>query len=164
MTQNERYKLVANAATKGFTDPGGNTHAWNEAKQEWNTKVADEDKGIVFGSNTVVGAAKDDKVQSALTEEQQELLDWAGKQREALRDEAKARILGNEHNKLTEEQLNAMRLEILQNVAASIPDKEEKQQPQDTVPSYLGASVPTANTEEVQPMPSIDEIAAGMTE
>ncbi|MHC4278248.1 MAG: DUF2213 domain-containing protein, partial [Planctomycetota bacterium] len=64
MTQNERYKLVANAATKGFTDPGGNTHAWNEVKQEWNTKVAEKKTG---GSNTVVGAAKDDKVQNALT-------------------------------------------------------------------------------------------------
>ena len=31
---------VANAARKGFTDPGGISHVWNTEKQEWETKPA----------------------------------------------------------------------------------------------------------------------------
>jgi len=36
----QQREAVANAARKGFTDPGGNSHAWNEEKGEWETKQA----------------------------------------------------------------------------------------------------------------------------
>ena len=35
-------EAVHNAAVKGFKDPGGNDHTWNEEKKEWETKVAKE--------------------------------------------------------------------------------------------------------------------------
>lgn len=39
--KHEQHELVANAAKKGFTDPGGDTHVWNEKTKEWDTKAKD---------------------------------------------------------------------------------------------------------------------------
>ena len=35
-------ELALNAVRKGFTDPGGDTHTWNEKKAEWETKPKEE--------------------------------------------------------------------------------------------------------------------------
>jgi len=41
MLQNDRAELVANAAIKGFTDPGGNGHIYNEETGEWESKLVE---------------------------------------------------------------------------------------------------------------------------
>lgn len=41
--KHEQHELVANAAKKGFTDPGGDTHVWNEKTNKWDTKTKEKD-------------------------------------------------------------------------------------------------------------------------
>jgi hypothetical protein len=42
LKKDQQAELVANAAKKGLTDPGGNTHTWNEEKGKWEMKPAEK--------------------------------------------------------------------------------------------------------------------------
>jgi len=42
LEKDRQREAVVNAAKKGFTDPGGNTHAWDEKTQKWETKEKEE--------------------------------------------------------------------------------------------------------------------------
>ena len=113
-------EAVHNAAVKGFTDPGGNTHTYNEEKKEWETKEEKKDPP----------PKKKDPVENeekpTLTPEQEAIMDYGKQRMQEDRDEAIETITKNESNKLTEEQLKNMSLDVLQSVANSLPKKEEK--------------------------------------
>ena len=103
------------ALKKGVTDPGGNTHTWNEEKGEWQMKAKEKEKKEPVANES-------DKL--TITPEQQEDLAFASQVRQERRDEAITKITANESNKLTEEQLAKMPLDVLQAVANSTPDKK----------------------------------------
>jgi hypothetical protein len=161
LVANQEQKELVTNATKEFTDGVGNKHTWNGTS--WDSKVVEKKtEGVQFSRNTVVGASGDDTaVQNALSEEDQKTLEWARKQQQAMREDAEGKILANESNKLTKEQLSAMDLETVQNLAASIPEKEEEKEP---TFNALGMSIGTttlANNEKVEPMMPIEAIQAG---
>lgn len=101
-----------------------------------------------------------ESVQNALSDQDRELLDWAKSQRQSLRDTATEKVMKNEGNKLTKEQLDAMPLDTVQNLAASLPSDE----PEGTVVNHLGMSIGAttlADNEKIEPMLPIEVIAAG---
>ncbi len=135
-------EAVHNVAVKGYTDPGGSDHTWNEKTNKWESKMKEPKKEEATVNN---------ETKPALTPEQIESLAFADTVRQERRDESVATITANEANKLTPEQLDAMPLDVLQNVAASQPKKEEPRQ------SYAGAagvSNASANAKKPEPLGS----------
>ena len=146
-------EAVHNAAVKGFTDPGGNEHTYNEEKKEWEMKEKKKDP------------PKKDPVKNeeklALSAEQEEDLAFARTVKQERRDEAIATITENKSNKISEEQLKAMPLDVLQSVANSLPKKEEERPN-----NYAGAAGVTnraANKDKPKPLglPVMDFAPAG---
>lgn len=48
----DRYETVVNAAKKGFTDPGGNTHIYNDKTNQWETKPKTPETPITVNTGT----------------------------------------------------------------------------------------------------------------
>jgi len=120
LDKQQQREAVHNAAIKGFTDPGGSSHVFNEKEKKWETKTPKEkDEKTPSKTDPVQNQ------QAVLTDEQKEDLEWARAEKEKQRTTAIGVITANKENKLTEEQLAAMSLSVLQNVAASLPKKEE---------------------------------------
>lgn len=59
ITVNSKNEEYATALKKGVTDPGGNTHTWNEKTSKWDMKPKEKEKGPVIN-----------KIDKPLTEEE----------------------------------------------------------------------------------------------
>ena len=142
-------EAVTNEAHEPFK-VGEQEFIWNAEKKEWRakeSKKADEKETVTANQNA----------KPALTKEQEDDLSFARQVRQERRDEAIAAIKANETSKLTDEQLKAMSLDVLQSVANSFPEKEQSHDP-----TYVGGSgKPTANARERYPyMPLPGETVA----
>lgn len=150
-------EAVANAAKKGFTDPGGNAHTWNEKAGKWEMKAKEPEKPVEQATNAQPQA-------KAITEEDlpdsvRKRLAFADRLEKEQRSAATAAITANKANKLTQEQLNAMDLDTLNALAASIPQPKPQGQP-----NYSGAAGSSVqNTSKaLKPMPLPIELAADL--
>lgn len=88
----KRHEAVANAARKGFTDPGGNSHEWDEAKGEWVTKA--KATANAAGAQTPP-VAQPVPPEALLTEEQKAILNYGRQQMEAAKSALIGRLLVN---------------------------------------------------------------------
>lgn len=102
--KDQQRETVLNAATKGFTDPGGNAHTYNEEKGEWETKPKKDDPVI---------NKKEDK---PLTPEEQEK-EWMGK--------APARVKASLAH--SESIINRERAILIEQLTVNVKDDEGKQ-------------------------------------
>jgi hypothetical protein len=175
-----RQKLTANhnvaaAAKKGFTDPGGNEHNWDEKTQTWNAKMKDKSKNAQDGDEEdededetelfkKKNKGKKAPATNVLTPDQEEAIAFANSVKQERRDEAIGTIKANEANQLSDAQLKALPLDALQAVANSIPKKEEDAEETPTA-NYFGAgapptAAPTFNKDEdLLPLPTSDDYA-----
>lgn len=88
----KRHEAVANAAKKGFTDPGGNSHEWDEAKGEWVTKA----KVTANAAGTQAApVAKPITEENRLTDDEKAILNYGKQQMEAAKSALIARLLVN---------------------------------------------------------------------
>ena len=144
--EGKRHEILANAAKKGITDPGGNTHTWNEKTNEWDMKEPDKKKKEV----TV-------NTEKPLTEEQwlekapagvREQLSFAQnemrKQKTSLVERLTANVKDEQEQAKLSERFMAKSLEDLQDMAAILPE------PVKTVANYGGAATPEQVTANAQ--------------
>lgn len=126
---------VVNAAREGFgMDSTITVNAMPEFIKKKMAAAEDEEEEVVD---------EEKPTGNALTQEQMEDIAFARSIKQERKDAAISVITGNAQNKFTKEQLNAMPLDTLQNLAElAKPIVNESQ----NVPSYFGAAVPpTAN-------------------
>ncbi len=129
----EAKEAVHNAAVKGFTDPGGSEYTWDSDKKVWNTEAKKLTEEEVANEKKKEEAVQNQTLK--LTTEQEENLAFAATVKQERRDKAIAVITENKENRLTEGQLKRMPLDVLQNVASSLPKKAEPK-----VQNYAGAA------------------------
>ncbi len=145
-------EAVVNAAKKGFTDPGGNTHTYNEEKKEWETKKKEE---------PVANRDRDDNKdgKSANPPKPQTEEEWfrgaPSKVRSAVHNamqieaSEKARLierlvanLSDEDKERLQKRLETHSLDELRDLSALAPKSEELA---GFVPNYLGAAAPAGS-------------------
>jgi len=154
----KQTEAVANAAKKGYTDPGGNDHVWNEEKQVWESKMKKEEKPV---ENKDEGEKT--KKPEPLTEDQ-----WMAQAPEKVRNAlARAEAIEKKHrdqaievikkvegNKLTDNQLAEMPTETLESLAATMAAQSKEEKKEGTTYNWEGAAggSDTVNQSELVPM------------
>lgn len=150
-------ELVANAARKGFTDPGGNEHTWNEEKQAWETKVKEPVKPLhqpVANEKTEPQTTEEwletapEGVREAVVNSDRILQ----RERTALVEQLTANVKGEEPKKRLYERLQTKPVDELRDMLALLPE------PVDTTPAvnYGGAAAPA-------PQPKPRDRSKGLT-
>lgn len=154
--KDQSRELVVNAAQKGFEDKGGNTHTFNAEKNEWESKMKtpepEKKLEVVDNERTGVVAPQtaEEWMKTAPQEIQNTLLHAQGieaREKALLID----RFVTNAAEKdAAKKMLGDKSLNELQGLLSLIP--QETPQPEQTLPSYLGQSVPAFNAQ-----PEFDE-------
>lgn len=141
--QQRRYQEAADAAKKGFTDPGGNTHTWNETTKQWDRKEAPKKE------ETVVNEGEAPR----LTAEEQATLAWAqaemARQRQILIDQITANSKPEVKTTLVE-RLKNKPLDELRDLALLVPAPTTNGIPGQTVTPLYGPGASTPSSGQVQ--------------
>lgn len=164
--KDQQREAVVNAAKKGFTDPGGNTHTYNEEKQEWESKVKEpekkEEKELVDNKEekpqTVEEWLKDDKTPEEVRNTFRYAQGIEAREKKALVERLTANV--SEGKEALVKRLQSQSLDELQDFMALAPTPAEGAAPAPT-PSYFGAAAPTGNTsdfdeDDVLPLPTMN--------
>lgn len=147
----KQEEAVANAARKGFQDPLGNTHVWNEKDKKWafqkkekgegEDDEEDEDEKLKKNkkkpvANTAAPITEAEYL-AAAPESVREDLAFARQIKQEQKGAAIKVITANARNKFTAEQLDALPLNVLQNLAELAQGPEKKPNP--LVANYVGS-------------------------
>lgn len=131
LVKGKEQEAVANAVVKGFTDPGGNTHTWNEKTKQWESalKPATVNEGdwlaqAPAGVREDLAFARNEKA----------------KQKGKLIQQLTANIKDEGKRAAQAQRLASRSLEELQADVDLLPEV------QSTTPSYIGAAAPVGNT------------------
>jgi len=142
-------EAVHNAAVKGFTDPGGNDHTWNEKESRWDTKA----KEIEKKDEPVVNAEKPKQIKEEdLPATMREQLAFARTEMERQRDDLIGNITANlkdEDKTKVQETLKDKSLDDLRSLSLLAPPKT------DVVANFAGAAggvVDNTNTSKLTPL------------
>ncbi len=163
--KDEERELVANAARKGFTDPGGNAHTWNEKKQAWESEI----KKVEPIANEGEGDDRGEKPKPLTTDEWMKAapVEIRGAVQNAIRIESReknqlierlvSKITDNEAKQRLQERLQTKTLDELRDLMALAPPAEELP-PQ---VNYAGAAVSNRtpaerDRSEFLPLPTIN--------
>jgi hypothetical protein len=165
--KDQQREAVINAAKKGFEDPGGNAHTYNEKEGKWESKIKEPEPVV----------NKEEKDKKPLTQEEQDK-QWMDKapvsvktsvrlseeiinrEKTALIGQLTANIEGEDKAQL-QERLQAKPLDELRDLMVLAPKQEEPR-----APSYAGAAAPAMNRtasdfdpDDVLPLPvmNLDE-------
>lgn len=167
--KDQQREAVVNAAKKGFTDPGGSSHTFNEEKGEWESKIEEPKKE----ANPVANEKKDKEPEKVLTQEERDK-QWM--------ETAPASVVAN--NKWAEQIIQREKAQLVLQLTANMGDTPDEAafkqrlqgkpldelrdlmtlaptpaEPVAVVPSYLGAAAPAANVkrdfdeDDVLPLP-----------
>ena len=118
-------ELVHNAAIKGFTDPGGNEHTWNEKDKKWESKVkkTKEPKPPVINEENPKPITEED-----LPVTMREQLAFARTEMERQKAELVGALTANVEDKAKREQLettlNSKSLDDLRSLSVLAPPKK----------------------------------------
>ena len=145
----KQNELVVNAAKKGFTDPGGNTHTWNEEKSEWVMKKKEpKELGVELVANEKKKKepqTAEEWMKSAPKEIQtavQNSMDIVEREKTILIEKLTANLEGEvreQHSKRLQERS----LEDLHSDLALLPQPQGEEATHNV--SYAGASTPASS-------------------
>lgn len=132
---------VEDAAKKGFTDPGGNSHVYNTEKKAWETKPKETPKPAETQANNT---------QPSLTPEQVEDLAFAreekAKRKTALIDRITSNVTDQAQKTAKVQYLQGKSLSDLTQIAELLPaSSQTPNTPQDDLPRWVGAAVQVGN-------------------
>ena len=143
--EGERHEVLANAMKKGVTDPGGNTHTWNEKTNEWDMKKPEKKEEVIV--NTEKPLTEEEWLEKAPAGVREQLSfaqNEMRKQKTDLVERLTANVKDEQEQAKLSEKFMAKNLEDLQDMAVILPE------PVKTVANYGGAATPEQVTANAQ--------------
>lgn len=166
--KDEARKLVVNVAQKGFEDKGGNTHTFDLEKNEWESKMKEPEKkedGAVVNKLEVRPVPAEPQTAEEWMKTAPQAIQNTLRHAQGIEAREKVllidRLVTNAADKdAARKMLGDKSLAELQGLLTLVP--QETAQPVQTLPSYLGQSVPAHNVQsefdndDVLPLPVVN--------
>ncbi len=146
--ERKRHEVLTNTMKKGVTDPGGNTHTWNEEKNEWEMKPKKKEPEPV--TNQSKPLTEEEWMKSA-PEGVREDLEFArnekSRQKTALVERLTANVKGEQEQAALADRFMKKSLSDLQDMASILPEPKQTQTPAN---NWTGAATPESVVQNVE--------------
>ncbi len=137
----KQHEILANAAKKGITDPGGNTHTWNEKTNKWDMKEPEKKEEIVANEKKPLTEEQWlEKAPAGVREDLSFARNEKHKQKTMLVETLVANVKDEQQQAKLSEKFMTKRLEDLQDMVAILPEKKT------VTTNYGGAATPERTT------------------